>query len=86
MQNFHAAAKDQGEFCPIKNELRVRRGKKVYRFTCRGEGELRFTAPNEPEVVITLSADATVCELKRGIPYLIDAHETKRGNFMVSSH
>lgn len=86
MQNFRTAAKGQGEYCPIKNELRICRGNKIYRFTCRGEDGLCFTPPDEPEIVIALSADATVRELKLGIPYIIDSHEAKRKNVIVCSN
>lgn len=74
IRNFRAAVKEQGKYCPIKNELRVRKGRKVYRFTCE-ESKLRFAAPGREEVVIHISLDATVRELKRGISLIIDAHE-----------
>jgi hypothetical protein len=78
IQNFRTAAKGYGEYCPAKNELRVRKGRKVYRFTCI-EYEIRFAAPARPEVVIPIAPDATVRELRRAIPLLIDLHENHQG-------
>lgn len=78
LQNFRTAAQELGKYCSIKNELLIRKDSKVYRFTCFGKGELRFAAPALPEVVIALSSDATVPELKRGVPLIIDSHETPR--------
>jgi hypothetical protein len=72
IQNFRTAAKGHGKYCPTKNELRVRKGRKVYRFTCT-EYEIRFAAPARPEVVITIAPDATVPELRRAIPSIIDS-------------
>lgn len=69
IQNFHTAAKGHGEYCPVKNELRIRKGGKLYRFTC-GECELRFTAPGREEVVFPFASDAKVSEFKRCITYL----------------
>lgn len=71
LQNFRAAAIGHGEYCPVKNELRVRKGRKIYRFTC-GEGELRFKASGRDEVVFPIAPDATVRELRKCIIYLID--------------
>jgi hypothetical protein len=59
---------------PVKNELRVRRGRKVYRFTCK-EGELRFAASARTEVVFHLAPDATVLEMRRSFSSMIDLHE-----------
>lgn len=72
IQSFRKASRGMGEYCPIKNELRVRKGRKVYRFTC-GEGELRFAAPGHEEVVEYISPDATVRELRRGIASLVES-------------
>jgi hypothetical protein len=71
-KNFRTSAKNFGEYCAVKNELRVRKGRKIYRITC-GEGELRFAAPARPEVVIPIAPDATVPEFRRLIAYLIDS-------------
>lgn len=71
-QSFRKASRGLGEYCPVKNELRVRKGRKVYRFTI-GEGELRFAAPGHEEIVIHIAPDATVPELRRGIASLIEA-------------
>ena len=71
-KNFRAAAKGHGEYCADKNELRVRMGRKIYRFTC-GECELRFAAPARPEVVILFAPDVTVREFRRCIAELIDS-------------
>jgi len=72
IRNFRAAAKGHGEYCPIKNELRVRKGRKVYRFTC-GEYELRFAAPGREEVVLLLAPDAKVSEFRRCIADLTNS-------------
>jgi hypothetical protein len=70
-QNFRSAAKGYGKYCPVKNELHVRKRNKIYRFIC-GEYELRFAAPARPEVVFPIAPDATVLELRRCIAELID--------------
>jgi len=72
LRSFRKASRTLGEYCPVKNELRVRKGRKVYRFTC-GEGELRFATPGSAEVVIHIAPDATVPELVRGIARLIES-------------
>lgn len=61
-----------GEYCPTKDELRVRKGRKVYRFTC-GESELRFAAPGREEVVEYIATDATVRELRQAFAFLIES-------------
>jgi hypothetical protein len=71
IQNFRAAAEGRGEYCPIKNELRIRKGREVYRFTC-GEFELRFAAPGREEVVFILAPDAKVHEFTRCFTDLTD--------------
>jgi hypothetical protein len=70
LQNFRAAAMGLGRYCPKKNELRVCRGRRTYRFTC-GEQEIRIAATGQPEVVIPLAPDATVEEFKQSIAVLI---------------
>lgn len=75
IQNFRKASEGYGKYCPIKNELRVRKGRKVYRFIC-GNCELRFVAPGSEEVVIHPAPDATVHELRRCISYLADSPKT----------
>lgn len=70
IRSFRKASMGLGEFCPLKNELRVRKGSKVYRFIC-GDSELRFAAPGQEEVVIHIAPDATVPELRKGIASLI---------------
>jgi hypothetical protein len=77
LDHFRNAAEGLGEYCPIKNELRVYKGNKVFRFTY-GKGELRFAAPDQPEFVIPVSPDATAYELKRGMSLLLDSYETHR--------
>ena len=72
LKKFRAATKGYGEYCAVKNELRVRKGRKIYRFTC-GECELRFAAPARPEVVFPFAPDATTREFKRCIANLIDS-------------
>ncbi|MBT8043805.1 MAG: hypothetical protein KJO79_02545 [Verrucomicrobiae bacterium] len=74
--NFRQAAKWRGKYCTEKNELRVLRGKDVYRFILR-ETSLYFAAPNEPEVELFVAADATVSELKRAIPETIKWHQQR---------
>jgi hypothetical protein len=74
IQKFRTAAKGNGKYCPVKNELRVRKGRKVYRFTC-GECELRFAAPAQPEVAFPVAPDATVREFRRGISAIIESCE-----------
>lgn len=69
IQNFRTAAEGQGKYCPMKNELRVRKQGKVFRFTC-GAHELRFASPGYPEVIFSLASDATVDELRRCITEL----------------
>lgn len=69
--SFRTASRGIGEYCPVNNELRVRKGRKVYRFTC-GDGELRFAASGQEECVIHTAPDATVPELRRGIASLIE--------------
>ena len=73
LKNFRTATKGHGEYCPVKNELRVRKGRKTYRFTCCEEGELRFAAPAEVEVVFPVAPDATVREFRKFITALIAA-------------
>ena len=74
MQNFSIAAKGHGKYCPVKNELRVRRGRKVYRFTC-GEYELRISSSAKPEVALPIAPDATVSEFRNSFSSLIDWYE-----------
>lgn len=76
-RSFSKASVGLGEFCPLKKELLVRKGRKVYRFTC-GNGELRFTAPGQEELVIYIASDATVPELRKGIASLIDPQPPHR--------
>jgi hypothetical protein len=71
LENFRSAVEGYGKYCPVKNELRVRRRSKIYRFTC-GECELRFAAPARPEVVFLIAPDATTLELRGCIAKLID--------------
>jgi hypothetical protein len=70
IQNFRAASEGLGKFCQTKNELRIRKGRKLHLFTCR-EYELRFVAPGQTEVVILLASDATAHEFRRSITNLI---------------
>jgi hypothetical protein len=70
-RSFRNASMGLGEYCPVKGELRIRKGRKVYRFTC-GDGQLRFAAPGREQVVIHIAADATSPELRRGIASLIE--------------
>jgi hypothetical protein len=71
MQVFRQASEGYGTYCPIKNELRVRKGRKVYRFIC-AESELRFLAPGSEEVVLYFACDITILEFKRCIAYLLE--------------
>jgi hypothetical protein len=74
-QNFRLAAEGQGEYCPLKNEIRIRKGGKVFRFVCE-EDEILFTAPDRPEIAIPIALDATASELRRGMSLWMDYHET----------
>jgi hypothetical protein len=74
MQNFSIAAKGYGKYCPVKNELRVRRGRKVYRYTC-GESELRISTAARPEVALLIAPDATVSELRNAFTSVIDWYQ-----------
>lgn len=69
-RNFRAAAQGFGKYCPVKNELRIRKGGKTYRFIC-GEQELRVLATGKPEIVIPIASDAKVCEFQRTIALMI---------------
>jgi len=69
-QRFRVAVKGRGKYCPIKNELLVRKGRKTYRFVC-GEGELRFTAPGSSEIVFPFALDVKVHEFRRFITWLM---------------
>ena len=70
-KRFREAAKGHGKYCPVKNELLVRKGRQFYRFTC-GESELRFTAPGCEEVVLPFAPDVEVREFRRSIAGLMD--------------
>lgn len=74
LRNFRNAAKGHGEYCTAKNELRVRRGRKIYRFICDGDN-LWFAAPGQQDVLLCVSPDVTAKELRHGIPGIIDEHE-----------
>jgi hypothetical protein len=80
IQNFRSAAMGHGKYCPAKNELRVRKGRRVYRFTCTERG-IRFAAPAQSEVSLYIAPDATVHELRRGISLVIDFHESNQTEF-----
>lgn len=73
-KKFRQAARSHGEYWPVKNELRVRSGSKIYRFICR-ESRLRFAAPGQQEVKLYIAPDATVRELRRAIAGIIDLQE-----------
>lgn len=76
-QKFRAATKMHGEYCPAKNELRVRRGRRVYRVTCE-ECTIRFKVSSFPDVIFDLAPDATDRELSRSIGTIIDWRENER--------
>lgn len=71
IQTFRTATRDLGDYCPIKNELRVVKGRKLYRFACT-EHEMRFAATGRPGLVIPLAPDATVKEFRQSIVSLIE--------------
>ena len=71
-QRFRAAVKGHGKYCPIRNELLVRKGGKTYRFIC-GESEFRLEAPGCEEVVFPFAPDVKVREFRRCITELIDS-------------
>ena len=70
IQKFRTATRGLGEYCEVKNELRVRKGRKLYRFTCM-EDKLQFAVTGRPNVAIPLAPDATVDEFRRSIASLI---------------
>jgi hypothetical protein len=72
-QIFRNACEEYGTYCPNKNELRILKHRKAYRFTC-GESELRFVAPGREQIVILVAPDVTTYEFKRCFTYLIDSH------------
>jgi hypothetical protein len=72
IQNFRNAAKGHGKYCPVMNELQVRKGRKIYRFSI-GEDVLRFTAPGRSEVAFLIAPDATVTEFRRSFAELVDS-------------
>lgn len=77
LENFRTVGMELGNYCPIKNELRIHRRRKVFRVTCCGKGELRLAARARPEVVIIVATDATVPELRHGISSIIDSYEAQ---------
>lgn len=70
IQKFRTATRDLGEYCDLTNELRVRKGRKLFRFTCM-EDELRFATTGRPNLAIPVAPDATVDEFRRSIASLI---------------
>ena len=76
IQTFRTAAKGRGKYCPVKNELSIRKGRKVFRFIC-GEGELRVAVSGQPEVVFPVAHDATVRELRSAFSWFVDPHGTQ---------
>lgn len=53
-----------GKYCPAKNELLVRNGRKIQRFVC-GNHEIRVVAPAKEEAVYYCAPDATARELQK---------------------
>ncbi|OYV04932.1 MAG: hypothetical protein CFE26_14245 [Verrucomicrobiales bacterium VVV1] len=70
LQRFRTASQGLGRFYPAGDELRIRKGSKLFRFICM-ENELRFMATGQPMVVIPLAPDATVDEFRQSIASLI---------------
>jgi hypothetical protein len=62
--NFRKAAKGQGKYIPDRNELQVRKGRRLYRFIC-GHCEIRIVSTAHTEVVLPVAPDVTVRELRR---------------------
>lgn len=70
-QRFRTATQGLGRFHSTRNELRIRKGSKLYLFACM-EHELRFEVTGRAALVIPLAPDATVNELRRSIASLIE--------------
>jgi hypothetical protein len=66
------AAKGIGTYCPVKNELLVRNGRKTRRFVCENH-EIRVVTPAGEESVFYCAPDATTRELKRFFAEMIAA-------------
>lgn len=64
IQNFRTAAEGFGKLCPVQNELLIKKGRNVRRLICE-ESQLRLMVADQPEVILYVSCDATVDELKQ---------------------
>jgi hypothetical protein len=73
-QPLQAAAKEFGKYCPVKNELLVREGRKTHRFIF-GDGQIRVVFPAGQESVLYVSTDITVRELKQFIARMTASKE-----------
>ena len=62
-QSLQEAAGKFGKFCPVKNELVVRKGRKTHRFIF-GDGELRVVFPDGQEILNYFAADMKASDLK----------------------
>lgn len=74
IQNFRTAVKRLGNYCPDNNELRVHKGRKIYRFTC-SQHELRVSASAQPKMIFRVAPYPMVHELKNAIGLIVDWHE-----------
>lgn len=79
IRNFRIAAKGKGKYCPVKNELQIRKGRKTYRFTCE-ERELWFSSPDHADVPVLIAPDASVRELRRSITSIVDSYDFQQGD------
>jgi len=75
-QRFRVAVKGHGKYCPIKNELFVRKGRKTCRIVC-GVAVLRFTASGCSELLIPFAPDVKVREFRQCIAWLTDSRNGK---------
>jgi hypothetical protein len=70
--NFRKAAKGHGTYCPVKNELQVRKGRKIHHFRC-GEHTLLHTPPARQEITLLVASDATAPELRHCFDIVINS-------------
>ncbi len=73
-ENFRAASEGLGKHCALRNELRIRKGRRLYLFTC-GECELRLVVSGRADVSFLLAPDTTVSEFRRCIAALTASPE-----------
>ena len=74
-QPLKKAAEEFGKYCPERNELLVRKGRKTHRLIF-GKSDVRIVSPAKPEVVIYFAPDITVRELKNLITFMTASMES----------